>query len=184
MQYALALVPDVEPTLRDGMERDIVEIDAILAQFIAYARDGRDEAVQPLDLAGLCAGVLAASHAGWRTDLPAQAPWRGRPIALARAVENLVVNAERHGAGPFALTLRADAEGWRIEVADHGPGMDAATAARAVQPFVHDARAGGAGLGLAIVERIARQHGGGLRLEPNTPHGLKAVLHLPNGIPA
>ncbi|OUL31473.1 hypothetical protein BV378_02130 [Nostoc sp. RF31YmG] len=184
LQYALALLPDAEPALREGMERDIVEIDAILSQFIAYARDGRDEAIQPVDLAGLCAGVLSASHAGWQATLPPHAPMQGRPIALARAVENLVGNAERHGAAPFTLTLAADAAGWRIEVADRGPGMDAAQATHALQPFVHDARAGGAGLGLAIVERIARQHGGGLRLEPHTPNGLRAVLLLPTGTPA
>ncbi|KRG45961.1 hypothetical protein ARC20_06015 [Stenotrophomonas panacihumi] len=184
LQYALALLPEVEPALREGMERDIVEIDAILSQFIAYARDGRDEAMQPLDLAGLCAGVLSASHGGWHVELPPQAPMSGRPIALARAVENLVGNAERHGAAPFTLALAADAAGWRIEVTDHGPGMDAAQAARAMQPFVHDARAGGAGLGLAIVERIARQHGGTLQLHAHSPNGLRAVLHLPSGTPA
>lgn len=184
LQYALALLPEAEPALREGMERDIAEMDRVLSQFIAYARDGRDEAMQMLDLAELCASVLSGSHYGWQVELPPQAPMHGRPIALARAVENLVGNAERHGSAPFALSLTAQAAGWRIEVSDHGPGLDAARAARAVQPFVHDARAGGAGLGLAIVERIARQHGGMLRLESNAPHGLRAVLDLATGNPA
>ncbi|MDG2525279.1 ATP-binding protein [Stenotrophomonas sp. HITSZ_GD] len=181
LQYALALLPEAEPALREGMEHDIAEIDAILSQFIAYARDGRDEAMQPLDLASLCAGVLSAHHAGWRVVLPPQAPMRGRPVALARAIENLVGNAQRHGAAPFELALSPEAGGWRLEVADHGPGMTPVQAAQAMRPFVHDARAGGAGLGLAIVERIARQHAGALRLEANLPHGLRAVLQLSAG---
>ncbi|WP_043086899.1 histidine kinase dimerization/phospho-acceptor domain-containing protein, partial [Xanthomonas sp. SHU 308] len=80
LQYALALLPQVEPELREGMERDIGEIDAILAQFIAYARDGRDEPAVALDLADLCRQALGAAQPGWEAVLPAQAPLHGRPL--------------------------------------------------------------------------------------------------------
>lgn len=181
LQYALELVPGTDAALRDGMQRDIAEIDAILSQFIAYARDGRDEAGESLDLADACRGALAAARDDWRIDLPATAPARGRPIALARAIENLVGNAERHGAAPFALSLSASANGahWRIEVADGGPGLTPAQVARVRRPFVRDDASVGAGLGLAIVDRVAVQHGGALHLLPNTPRGLRAVLELP-----
>ncbi|WP_254459540.1 ATP-binding protein [Xanthomonas sacchari] len=178
LQYALALLPQVEPDLREGMERDIGEIDAILAQFIAYARDGRDEPAVALDLADLCRQALGAAQPGWEQLLPAQAPLYGRPLALQRALGNLIGNAERHGAAPFQLRLHGDGgDGWRIEVRDHGPGLDPALAARAPQPFVHGGH-GGSGLGLAIVERVARQHRGQLLLQPIVPHGLCASLHL------
>ncbi|MBD7924728.1 MULTISPECIES: ATP-binding protein [Xanthomonas] len=177
LQYALALLPQVEPELREGMERDIGEIDAILAQFIAYARDGRDEASAPLDLVELCRHALGAAQAAWDVDLPAQAPLYAKPMALQRALGNLIGNAERHGAAPFQLRLARDGDGWRIEVRDHGPGLDPALAANAQQPFVHGGH-GGSGLGLAIVERVARQHHGELRLDNAAPHGLRATLRV------
>ncbi len=177
LQYALALLPQVEPELRDGMERDIGEIDAILAQFIAYARDGRDEASAPLDLVELCRHALGATRAAWEVELPERAPLYAKPMALQRALGNLIGNAERHGAAPFQLRLARDGDGWRIEVRDHGPGLDPALAASAQQPFVHGGH-GGSGLGLAIVERVARQHRGELRLDNATPHGLRATLRV------
>ena len=178
VQFALEMLPDTDPALRTGMQRDIHEIDAILSQFIAYARDGRDEAVEAVDLAAACRNALAAVAFDWDTDIPAQAPMRGRPMALLRAIENLVGNAERHGEPSFALSLQRTGDAWRIEVSDQGPGVSADAARRVRQPFVHDGSAGGTGLGLAIVERIARQHHGELQLLTNTPRGLRAILLL------
>lgn len=178
VQFALEMLPGTDPALRAGMERDIAEIDAILSQFIAYARDGRDEAVEAVDLAAICRNALAAATYEWEAELAPQAPMRGRPMALLRAVENLVGNAERHGEPGFALHLRHDGDAWRIEVLDQGPGIPARVAKRVRQPFVHDGGAGGTGLGLAIVDRIARQHHGELQLLANPPRGLRAVLLL------
>lgn len=182
LQYALALLPDTDPGLRDGMERDIAEIDAVLGQFIAYARDGRDEASEDVDLAAVCRNALAGAGQGWRIVLPDAAIIRGKPIALLRAIENLVINAQRHGKPPFSLQLEADGDHWRIDVDDHGPGLPAGMATDAVQPFVRG-DGGGSGLGLAIVARIARQHRGQLQLLPRgssgtAPAGLRARLRL------
>jgi two-component system, OmpR family, osmolarity sensor histidine kinase EnvZ len=175
LQYALA--PQLDRELQAGIDRDIAEIDAVLSQFIAYARDGRDESAETVDLARICRSALAAGHAGWTCTLPDPAPMRGKPMALLRAVENLVVNALRHGGPPYALALSRDGEAWCVEVADAGPGMPEAFADRAQRPFVHGA-GGGSGLGLAIVARVARQHRGELRLLPNEPRGLRAQLWL------
>lgn len=178
LQFALELLPGTDPELHAGMARDIGEIDAILSQFIAYARDGRDEASESLDLAAICRNAVAASSVAWDVELPGTAPLRGRPMALLRAVENLVVNAQKHGEAPFSLRLSRDNGAWRIEVADQGRGLDAVAAERARQPFVRGGGNAGSGLGLAIVERVARQHGGDLRLLPNSPRGLRAVLRV------
>lgn len=177
LQYALALVPGTDPALQAGMYRDIAEIDAILSQFIAYARDGRDERVELVDLAQVCRHALAAADGDWTIDLPDSASIQGRPMALLRAVENLVANAQRHGAPPRSLSVVREGDGWRVEVADGGPGIEQAQAQRVQRPFVHGDR-GGAGLGLAIVARVAHQHRGELRLLPGSPTGLRAQLWL------
>ncbi|HSX64091.1 MAG TPA: ATP-binding protein, partial [Pseudoxanthomonas sp.] len=178
VQYAMELLPDTDPDLRAGIQRDIDEIDAILSQFIAYARDGRDESSEALDLVEICRNALAASPVAWSADMPASAPLHGKPMALLRAVENLIVNAQRHAEPPFALRLWSEGDTWVVEICDHGSGLNAEAAERALQPFVHDRGQGGSGLGLSIVERVARQHGGELRLLPNTPQGLRAQLRL------
>lgn len=177
LQYAAELLPESDPELRAGMHRDIAEIDAILSQFIAYARDGRDEASEPLDLAVLCRNAVSASEQAWELESPTYAPMVGKPMALLRALENLLTNAQRHGAPPFSLRLRHDGDAWRIDIGDHGPGLSVRAAERARRPFVHG-DGGGTGLGLAIVDRVARQHGGELRLSPRSPHGLMATLVL------
>jgi two-component system osmolarity sensor histidine kinase EnvZ len=177
LQYAVELVPGVDAELRSGMHRDIADVDAILSQFIAYARDGRDEASEPLDLAVLCRHAISACEHEWQVEMPSYAPMTGKPMALQRAVGNLLVNAQRHGAPPYSLRLSRQDDAWRIEVVDHGPGLSAQAAERARQPFVHG-EGGGTGLGLAIVERVARQHDGELRLLPLQPHGLVATLVL------
>ena len=178
VRFALEMLPDTDPGLRAGMERDIGEIDAILSQFIAYARDGRDEGVENIDLAAVCRNALAAAAFDWEADIAPEAPLRGRPMALLRAVENLLGNAERHGEPTFALRLSRSGDAWRVVVSDQGPGLSDDAARRVRQPFVHDGSAGGTGLGLAIVERIARQHHGELQLLANEPRGLRAVLLL------
>jgi two-component system osmolarity sensor histidine kinase EnvZ len=160
------------------MERDIGEIDAILSQFIAYARDGRDEGIENVDLAAICRNALAAAAFDWEADTASEARLRGRPMALLRAIENLLGNAERHGEPAFSLQLSRTGDAWRVEVSDQGPGRSGDAARRVRRPFVHDGSAGGTGLGLAIVERIARQHHGELQLLPNEPRGLRAVLLL------
>jgi two-component system osmolarity sensor histidine kinase EnvZ len=91
-----------------------------------------------------------------------------RPIALARAVANLIDNAHSHGAPPFRLELRGrGATGFEIAMWDGGVGIPATDWERALVPFQRlDAARGDqghSGLGLAIAARVARDHGGELQ---------------------
>lgn len=108
-----------------------------------------------------------------------------------RALENLLANAARYGRDPatgtleLSVELRIDGRQAVIAIADRGPGIAPDAVERLVRPFERGeaARSGhaGAGLGLAIVDRVARLHGGTLALEPNPPRGLSAQLRLPLG---
>src|SRR5206468_1262013 len=95
---------------------------------------------------------------------------------------NLVDNALRYAGEPIEIETRKDAGGVTGEVRDRGPGIPPAEVERLKRPFTRldDARGGasGAGLGLAIVERVARAHGGSLELLPREGGGLVARLTL------
>lgn len=98
------------------------------------------------------------------------APLRCDPRLIHQALTNLLQNAadalegRQTPSGQIAVTLdrRADG-GWRITVADNGPGLPPDKIESLTEPYV-TTRARGTGLGLAIVKKIMEDHGGGLRL--------------------
>ncbi|HEX5938136.1 MAG TPA: HAMP domain-containing sensor histidine kinase, partial [Actinomycetota bacterium] len=90
---------------------------------------------------------------------------------LHQALLGLISNAANH-AGPSAtVTLRSVREtaGWRFEVADDGVGIGDLDRGALFQPFMHGPDSDGTGLGLALVERIARAHGGETGIEEPSP---------------
>jgi two-component system osmolarity sensor histidine kinase EnvZ len=105
-----------------------------------------------------------------------------RATALSRLAANLVDNALRHGAPPIEVATRYKHGSLVLEVADRGAGIPADDVERLKRPFTRGdpARSGaaGAGLGLAIVERIARLHAGTLELAPNPGGGTIARVTL------
>ncbi|HEX8987732.1 MAG TPA: ATP-binding protein [Rhodocyclaceae bacterium] len=172
---------------RDEAAADIEEMDRTIGQFLDFARADGGEAPQPLDLAAMLAdlaeqyrrrgtgiALLAAA------DIPLQTV---RPKALRRAVTNLVENALRYAGPDIEVSLHAAGKELRLAVADRGPGIPPNEAERLKLPFtrLETARTGafGAGLGLAIVERIARSHKGRLELQPREGGGLVASIVMP-----
>ena len=107
-----------------------------------------------------------------------------RPLALKRALTNLIDNALRH-AGDATLTLHQEDHGTlRLEILDHGQGLPQEWLSRVFEPFVQFGAAdgshnGGIGLGLAIARACVQAHGGELLLENRPPAGLCAVVRLP-----
>lgn len=150
---------------RERAERDLTALEGMTAQFLHFA--GAEERERPLQLP-LEALVAEAANAVDRIDLHLEPMERCvRPVALTRAIANLLRNAEAHGRPPLRLWLRPLAdEGFAIHVGDGGAGLTAAEWERAKQPFQRlDPARGGrghSGLGLAIAERVARAHGGTL----------------------
>ena len=115
-----------------------------------------------------------------------EAQVRVDPVGFEGSVQALVRNAVEAlgGAGSVAVRLEAlDEGGARLTVRDTGPGLDAATAARALEPFF-TTREGAAGLGLAQVHAFARQSGGALTLTGAEGEGAEATLTLPPASPA
>jgi two-component system osmolarity sensor histidine kinase EnvZ len=180
--------PD-EP-LRKGMVADIEEMDRIIGQFLDFARgDAEGTGLEDADLAGVVAAAVARyANAGKPVTLVASGVPRMplRATAIARLVANLLDNALAYGAPPVEVSVAHDGAHARIEVADRGPGVEAGEVERLKRPFTRasSARAredgaAGAGLGLAIVDRIARLHGGRLDLLPREGGGTLARVTLP-----
>jgi signal transduction histidine kinase len=154
---------------------DVQEIDHLIGQCIDYVRDGQDEPTLMISVDALLrALVRVPEDAAVELDLAAPQALPLRRQLLSRAVRNLVDNARRHGSAPIRLNTRLEADAVLLTVEDQGPGIDPRHWERLLKPFEQGARqgracaAGSAGLGLAIVQRAARQHGGGLSMRPAT----------------
>lgn len=179
-----------DASARDGMIRDIEDMNRIVNQFLDFSRALSGEAPVPtrIDLLG---ADLVESYARHGHPIAAdirQVPEQMvRPVALRRMLTNLVDNALRYGQGAIELEIRRDAAEVVIEVRDRGPGIPADQTERVRQPFqrLESARSNtdGSGLGLTIVDRIAKAHGGRLDLLAREGGGLTARLTLPSRLP-
>ena len=177
-----------DPNLRDGMVADVEEMDKTIDQFLDFARESSGEPLEETDVAALLVELASQyQRRGFRVISAAAqlAPVALRPLALRRAIANLIDNA-LHYAGAeqeVSLSLHADRDALLIDIADRGPGIPAQEAERLKLPFTRlnlaRGNSRGAGLGLAIVERIARGHGGKLQLLERPGGGLIARIMLP-----
>jgi two-component system, OmpR family, osmolarity sensor histidine kinase EnvZ len=175
-----------DPQLKEGMTSDIEEMDRIINQFLDFARTDGGEVPQPTDLAAIAAEVAEQyrrhGHAV-ATDLARVPELPLQRMAMRRVVLNLVDNALRYGEKEVSIAVRTEAGRIVLEVADRGPGIPAAEVDRLKRPFtrleVARSDKGGAGLGLAIVERVVRAHHGSLELLPRPGGGLIVEIRLP-----
>ncbi|HVB47023.1 MAG TPA: ATP-binding protein [Burkholderiales bacterium] len=173
-----------ERAAAESMATDIDDIDAIIGQFLDYAR-GESEAPHSAELDAL--GAEIAEHYARRGRKVSFVPGGVPPfpfatMALRRAIANLVDNALRYAGEPVEIVTRAGGDKAIVEVLDRGPGIPPGETERLKRPFTRlDAARGGqggSGLGLAIVDRVARAHGGTLELRAREGGGLAAVLTL------
>ena len=180
--------------LEDGLRSVSEEVERLarLAEdllVLARADEGRlplrREPVAARDLLATVAGRFAARATGEGRAIivsDGSERVRGDRLRLEQAVGNLVDNALRHGAG----TIRLDAERQdglvALCVGDEGPGFPPEFLPRACERFARadDARTGGtAGLGLAIVDAIARAHGGAVRAANRRGGGAVVSMTVP-----
>lgn len=183
---------DHDSELTDDMVRDIEDMDAILDQFLAFIRDGRDEPVEELNLPELIREVVAPYNQKQEQVslfLEAVPPFPLRRVSIKRLIVNLIENALRYGGSAVEIVLSVaddhSAPYVVLSVLDRGTGIDPSELGNIVNPFIRGDRARGgqgAGLGLAIVKRIASLHGGSVELRNRTGGGLEARICLPLGL--
>ena len=129
---------------------------------------------------------------------PAELTASADPARLAQLVANLLDNASRHSpaGGVVRISAQETATGWRLEVADQGPGIPAADRNRVFERFgtlAETEGGGGTGLGLAIARWVTDLHGGtihfvepepggtGARVRVDLPHEPRQHAHLHSG---
>lgn len=187
LRLGLGMIDDADVA---PLVRDVDDMQRLLDAFLDFARgDGVGDA-EPVDPLALVTLVLEDAHrmgqavqAGeLKSDDGGEVALR--PLAIRRAIENLIGNALRYGRqARLSVTVSPRAVVFSVE--DDGPGIPANLREDAVRPFSrldpsrNQDQGTGVGLGLAIVEDIARAHGGVLRLgDSDTLGGLKAEIVL------
>ncbi|WP_292028233.1 ATP-binding protein [Brevundimonas sp. UBA2416] len=173
--------------VRDRMAADIEEMDALIAQAMAYVRgEATPERREAFDLDALaadCAGGFAETGGPVTFDGGGELPVEADPAGLRRALGNLIANAVKYGG---AARVKAFARDGRavVTVEDDGPGLPDDELEAVFEPFHRAERSrsretGGAGLGLTVARQAARAHGGDVTLSNRSDGGLVARLELP-----
>ena len=190
---AVDLLDDASPdavrtSLAPLIRKESKRLSSLVQQILDLARLEREGDVlsrEEADIVGLAKEVAEKYGASFRSVVSEPLPVLCDTQLVSQALSNLVENAFRHsGSKEVEVLCAADAKKARLSVEDHGIGVPPEHASRIFERFhrVDPARAaesGGAGLGLAIVRRIARLHGGDAVYEPVAPHGSRFTISLP-----
>jgi two-component system osmolarity sensor histidine kinase EnvZ len=185
---------------REGMQSDIAQMDAIIGQFLDYAKPTEAASFVPVNISALLDDVARAAERiaslRVRTDIEPDVTVMGNETDLRRVFNNIIENARRYGvtAGTsyteidiacHVRTIGGAIGGVRravIELEDHGVGVPAAQIEQLLKPFTRldtaRGQANGAGLGLAIVERVVLRHGATLNVRNRDGGGLHIALTM------
>ena len=175
----------------ETIHRQADRMGELIGQLLALTR--LDQGVErlnarPLDLGQLArraAGEQAPDPARLRLALAEDVTVQGDEALLGRLAANLVDNAFKYGGdGPVTVRVVARGQEALLSVADEGPGIPAEQQEKIWQRFYQADAArgderGGVGLGLSLVQTIARLHGGRMTLESEAGAGCVFTLHLP-----
>jgi protein-histidine pros-kinase len=175
--------------LQTRIQSDLDSMQSLIREGLDYARSMEASApAQPIDLNGLLVALCAdATDMGWIVSVMGQAsaPFTGHPVALRRALWNLIENGVKFGKSvDIALSETPDAI--RILIRDHGHGLPAEEMERVFEPFYRsessrNRETGGTGLGLAITRNLLRVQHGDIGLGNHPEGGLLATVTLPRG---
>jgi two-component system, OmpR family, sensor kinase len=154
------------PEQRDRMAKEIEEVEALVASFIAFARDDpAEEARVRLDLSALLQSIADdQAEAGKSVSFAGEERLivTGQSLGLKRLFANLVENALKYG-GVARISMKREPGLIVVDVADNGPGVPPEQRESVFEPFVrldNGEQRSGAGLGLPAARSIARAHGG------------------------
>lgn len=178
------------PAFREEILRNIAELDQLVDEILLASRLDAREAdvgtVELVDLIGLAAEECARVDADLDVSAsPDSLEVRGVAKLLRRAIRNLLENARRYSTGEITVVVHRRQGRAEVHVCDHGPGVPPGQRERIFEPFYRlpgaSERAGGVGLGLALVRSIAGRHNGTVHCQDRADgdSGACFVLALP-----
>ena len=168
------------------IEREVMGLKSLVDEFSLYARMAAPAPAQ-VDFGEIVRSVVAlyGVHQGVVWDVrvdPGLGVVRVDADQMRRALINLIDNAvaATRGVGTIQLVARpwSGPASLRVEVADTGPGIEAAHREKVFTPYF-STKPRGTGLGLAIVQRIVVEHHGSIRVEDNVGGGARFIFEIP-----
>ncbi|MGR5221010.1 two-component system sensor histidine kinase EnvZ [Vibrio parahaemolyticus] len=188
IRLATEMMSPEDSYLAEGIISDTEECNEIIGQFMDYLKPVNTQSFESLSLNDIASDIVS-SEGGYEIKIDYQPMTKikdieGSPIAIKRAITNLVVNAVRYGNGWVKVTtgMTVDNKLAWVTVEDNGPGIEQSQIGRLFEPFTRGDTARGSegtGLGLAIVKRIISQHHGSVSISNRSEGGLKAQVSFP-----
>jgi two-component system osmolarity sensor histidine kinase EnvZ len=189
LEVEMMTLPD---DARRGMQADLAQMEAIISQFLDYARPTEPGSHAVFDLSALLRRVTQEAQRSPEIDIAASISdalrIKGNPTDIERLLSNLIENARRYGktAGrdvtQIDISTSVENKEVMIEFADHGAGLPDAQIPHLLRPFTRldsaRSQANGAGLGLAIVDRVVQKHLGRLEIKNREGGGLAVRVWL------
>ena len=184
---------DLTDEEKSGMESDIRQMDAIVGQFLDFARLRSQGYIETVNISSLLENAVIEAERVQNVLVDSRVDpdilVRGNHTDFERMVNNLISNAERYGRSDdsgnveLGIVCMKKNDDVLIEISDRGPGIPEEDKERLLRPFTRldNARgeAGGSGLGLAIVNRIVARYGGKLFLKDGEAGGLTVSITFP-----
>jgi two-component system osmolarity sensor histidine kinase EnvZ len=188
IRLATEMMSPEDSYLAEGIISDTEECNEIISQFMDYLKPVDTQTFQVIHLNDIASDIVS-SEGGYEIQIdyhpePKLKEVSGSPIAIKRAISNLVVNAVRYGNGWVKVStgMTADNKLAWVCVEDDGPGIESDQIGRLFEPFTRGDTARGSegtGLGLAIVKRIISQHHGSVSISNRSEGGLIAQVNFP-----
>jgi len=176
----------------DGIERDLTELETLIDEVLTFSKLQRDMpelnitdiAIEQLFTQLLNSVNAINSNIHLTLINTTLTTIRADQRYLYRALENLVLNAQKYANNKIDIGITLVGSTQRIWVSDDGPGIPEEEYETLFEPFKRldqsrDRKSGGYGLGLAIVKQIVQWHGGQVSIAKNQHKGAKIIIELP-----
>jgi len=169
-----------------AMKDDVQDMERMISGYLDFARGAESEQASFTNFSDLLRKIAARivpDNAAVKIDVQKDVYMMVKPVAMERALVNLVRNAERYGSHVL-LFLRKEEERLVVRIEDDGPGIAEHQMRDVFKPFfrgdaARDTEHGHVGLGLSIALDIVQAHGGDIALERSDMGGLAVVIVLP-----